>query len=95
MLLDGHLLRGTASERGTYVTRELLTSLLPQHAFGAWTDALRDSTRGERTRAVLRRATDFVALVEGDREFTRLVNRRTLLEDIAASLGEEPEGRSG
>jgi hypothetical protein len=29
--------------------------------------------------------------VEDDREFTRLTNRRTLLEDIAAVLGEEPE----
>ena len=50
--------------------------------------------RGERTRAVLRRPTDFVALVEGDREFTRLTNRGALLEDIAAVLGEEPEGGS-
>jgi len=89
------LLRGSTYERGTYVTNELLASLLPQQAFGAWMDAMRDSSRGKRTRAVLRRATDFVALVEGDREFTRLANRRALLEDIAASLGEEPEDSSG
>jgi hypothetical protein len=94
-LAEWVLLKGSTSERATYVTRELLASLLPQHAFGVWTDALRDSSRGQRTRAVLRRAADFVALVEGDREFTRLANRRALLEDIAASLGEEPEGNSG
>jgi hypothetical protein len=86
---------GTSTfERGSYVTRELLASLLPQSAFSAWSNALRNSPRGERTRAVLRCPTDFVALVEDDREFTRLTNRRTLLEDIAAVLGEEPESGS-
>ena len=30
-------------------------------------------------------------LLEGDREFSRLVNRQALLEEIATSLGEEPE----
>jgi hypothetical protein len=84
-------LKDVTFERGKYVTRELLASLLPQPAFGAWSNALRDSSRAQRTRAVLRRPTDFVALVEGDREFTRLTNRRALLEDIAAVLGEEPE----
>ena len=29
-------------------------------------------------------------MVVGDREFERLTNRRALLEDIAAVLGEEP-----
>jgi hypothetical protein len=87
-------LRSTTFERGRYVTRELLTSLLPLSAFSAWSKALRDSSRGRRTRAVLRRPTDFVALVEDDHQFTRLANRRALLEDIAAVLGEEPEGGS-
>jgi len=82
-------------ERGTYVTRELLESLLPQHVFANWSNALRDSSRAQRTRAVLRRAGDFVALVEDEREFLRLANRRVLLEDIAASLGEEPESPNG
>ena len=89
------LLGGSTHERGTWVTRELLASLLPQDAFDAWTNALRDSSRAQRTRAVLRRAAPFVALVEGDREFTRLANRRALLEYIAASLGEEPDGSLG
>ena len=87
-------LRSGTFERGKYVTRELLASLLPQTAFGAWSDALRDSSRAQRTRAVLRRPTDFVAMVEGDREFERLTNRRALLEDIAAVLGEEPEANA-
>jgi len=84
-------LRDTTQERAAWVTRELLASLLPQEAFSAWVDALRDAPRAHRTRAVLRRAATFVALVEGDREFMRLANRQALLEEIAASLGEEPE----
>lgn len=87
---------GTVFERGVYVTRELLSSLLPPSAFTAWTNALRDAPRSQRTRAVLRRQADFVAMVEGeDREFTRLTNRRALLEEIATALGEEPEGSPG
>jgi len=84
-------LSGTLQERAEWVTRDLLASLLPQEAFDAWANALRDAPRARRTRAVLRCAMPFVGLVEGDREFTRLANRQALLEDIATSLGEEPE----
>ena len=73
------------------MTRELLGSLLPQSAFDAWADGMRDAPRARRTRAVLRGAAPFIALLEGDREFSRLVNRQALLEEIASSLGEEPE----
>ena len=85
-------LRETTQERATWVTRELLGSLLPQSAFDAWANGMRDAPRARRTRAVLRGAAPFIALLEGDREFSRLVNRQALLEEIAASLGEEPEG---
>jgi hypothetical protein len=85
---------GVTQERAAYVTRELLTSLLRQEAFESWANALRDAPRSQRTRAVLRCVAPFVALVEGDHEFARLANRKTLLEEIAASLGEEPEGAS-
>lgn len=79
-------------ERAIPVTRDLLTSLLPQEARDAWVNDLRDAPRGQLTRAVLRRRhLDFVALTLGDREFSRLNNRRGLLEDMAAALGEEPE----
>jgi hypothetical protein len=79
-------------ERAQRVTRELLTLLLPHEARDAWVNDLRDVPRGERTRAVLRRRlTNFVALTLEDREFSDLTNRRALLEDMAASLGEEPE----
>lgn len=84
-------LDGSRYERAGWVTRSLLTSLVPKEAFSAWVGGLRDVSRGQRTRAVLRRVADFVAQTEGDREFVRLVNRRVLLEDVAASLGEEPE----
>jgi hypothetical protein len=82
---------GTVYERAAWVTRELLSSLLPQDAFRAWSNALRDSPRAHLTRAVLRRHSPFVALVEGEQEFVRLVNRQALVDEIAASLGEEPE----
>jgi hypothetical protein len=85
-------LRETTQERASWVTRELLGSLLPQSAFDAWANGMRDAPRARRTRSVLRTAAPFVALLEGDREFSRLVNRQALLEEIAASLGEEPEG---
>ena len=84
-------LYGTTQERAAWVTRDLLSSLLPPEAFNAWAHAMRDAPRVQLTRSVLRRAAAFVALVEGDREFVRLTNRQVLLEDIAASLGEEPE----
>jgi hypothetical protein len=83
--------RSATRERALWVTRELLEALVPRDALGLWTDAARDTPRARRTRAVLRRAAPFVAVVDEDRGFTRLVNRRVLLEEIAASLGEEPE----
>jgi hypothetical protein len=83
-------------ERASWVTRSLLTPLLPPEALLARANDLRDAPRRQRTRAVLRRrAADFVALTEGDREFVRLASRRALIEDIAASLGEEPETNPG
>ena len=78
-------------ERATWVTREFLEALLPAEAFDLWAYEFRDSARIRLTRSVLRRQGSFVALVRDDREFVRLVNRVVLLEDIATSLGEEPD----
>jgi hypothetical protein len=89
------LLSSGTLERATSVTRELLETLLPQEAFDVWTDVGRDAPRMRRTRSVLRRSAPFVALVQGDREFVRLVNRTVLLEEMASSLGEEPESSHG
>jgi hypothetical protein len=88
---DWITLRGKTQERAAWVTHELLRSLLPQEAFDAWVERLRDAPRAQRTRAILRRPAPFVALTEGDREFVRLANRQALLEEIAATLAEEPE----
>lgn len=88
---DWVTLSGTTQERATWVTRKMLESLLPAEAFDTWANALRDAPRTQRLRAVLRRAGPFVALVKGDREFVGLANRQAMLEEIAASLGEEPE----
>jgi hypothetical protein len=60
-------------------------------AFDAWAPGMRDVPRTRLTRAVLRRIGPFIALLEGDREFSRLTNRQALLEEIAAKFGEEPE----
>lgn len=77
------------SERASWVTRALLEALLPPAAFDAWTNELRDAPREKLTRAVLRRPTDFVALVDDERKFVRLVNRKALLEEMATSFGAE------
>lgn len=85
-------LSSATNERASWVTRELLENLLPPEAFQLWADEGRDAPRMHRTRSVLRRPAPFVALVQGsDREYVRLINRSVLLEEIAASLSEEPE----
>jgi hypothetical protein len=85
------LLRQGVRERANWVTRNLLKELLPQDAFERWAYLQRDAPRMRRTRAVLRRPGPFVALLDEDRRYKRLVNRAVFLEEIAASLGEEPE----
>ncbi len=84
-------LRDATKERASWMTHELLESLLPQEAFNACVYMMRDAPRAKRTRAVLRRADPFVALVESNREYACLATRQALLEEIAASLGQEPE----
>jgi len=78
-------------ERAAWVTKQMLEAMLPQEAFELWTDEGRDAPRSRRTRSVLRRSGPFVALVRGDREYVRLVNRSVLLEELAVWFGEEPE----
>lgn len=85
------MLGSVTRERASWVTHGLLETLLPAEAFDVWAEEGRDAPRMRRTRSVLRRAAPFVALVRNDREYVRLVNRAVLLEEIAASLGEEPE----
>ena len=81
-------------EHAEWVTHQLLTTLIPAGAFQAWAPAMTDEPRPKRIRAVLRRAGDFTALVDDDRNFIRLVNRRTLIDEIAAAAGDEPEKAS-
>ena len=78
-------------EHAAWVTRELLTSLIPTSAFQAWAPAMTDEPRVKRIRSVLRRGGDFTALLDDDRSFIRLVNRRTLIDEVAAAAGDEPE----
>lgn len=78
-------------ERSAWVSGDMLVSLLPEASFSAWSDEFLDAPRAQRTRAILRRAGAFVALLDTDRQFKRLVSRHTLLEELAASAGEESE----
>jgi hypothetical protein len=82
------------AERASWVTHELLEALMPGGTFQAWAWAMRDAPRARRNRAVLRRSGDFTALLDDERSFLRLVNRRAVLEELAATAGEEPEERS-
>ena len=78
-------------ERAAWVSRQMLEAMLPEEAFESWLDEARDAPRARRTRSVLRRPGRFVALVRGDREYVRLLNRSVLLEELATWFGEEPE----
>lgn len=78
-------------ERATWLSKQMLETMLPQEAFEVWAEEARDAPRARRTRGVLRRSGQFVALIRGDREYVRLVNRAVLLEEMAALYGEEPE----
>ena len=74
-------------ERSAWVTRQLLRELLPDDAFNAWADESRDQPRIKRTQFVLGiREANFVALLSGDRAFLRLIDRRTLLEEVASRI---------
>lgn len=80
-------LSGGNLERAAWVTRPLLRELLPDEAFGAWAGESREQPRATRSQAVLSlRGATFVALVDPDRGFSRLIDRRALLEEVAARL---------
>ena len=69
-------------ERASWVTATLLKDLLPAIAYEAYADELRDRPRAERTRVVLRVEAPFVALLNSERQFVRLTDRRALLEKV-------------
>lgn len=82
------------AERASWITRDTLESLLPAPCFDALAPIMRDAPRGRRTRAILRRSGDFIALAEDDGRFAgQIVDRRALLEQLAASSAEETEGK--
>lgn len=77
-------LSGGRLERATWVTRTLLRQLLPDGAFEAWAVESRTEPRAKRIQAVLHfPGANFVALVDTDRGFSRLIDRRALLEELA------------
>ncbi|MBN3760752.1 hypothetical protein [Burkholderia sp. Ac-20365] len=85
----------TYEERARWVTRAFLTSFLPSDAFEAAAKIPSEYSRARRARALLRCRAPFVALIDDDRRFVRLVNRLAYLEEVAAALGEEPDSGSG
>jgi hypothetical protein len=78
-------------ERASWITRSLLEKLLPDATFRHWVEDPVDSPRIVGTRRILRREAAFVALVDKNREFVRLVNRSMLMEQLAASASDETE----
>jgi hypothetical protein len=79
-------LRDGKIERASRVTRSLLRELLPKQAFWLWADEMRDAPRAARSLAVLRRRGPFVALVSSCREFSKLIDRRALLEELVTHM---------
>jgi len=77
-------------ERAAWVTSRLLRELLPAPAFDQQMSEMRDDPQARRVRAVLRRPGQFVALVDSDQRFKRLVDRGILLEEAALQLSQEP-----
>lgn len=75
-------------EHAAWVTNTLLQQLLTADAYGAWALDDPDKPRVERAKAVLRRRSPFVALVNQDRQLARLIDRRALLEEVVARMDE-------
>jgi hypothetical protein len=75
----------TICERGEWLDgrhiRDLLSTDLQEDA---WVKDDPNASDGEQVRAILRRKGDFVAIVFEDRTFSRLVDRRLLLEEYMA-----------
>ncbi|HEX4736705.1 MAG TPA: hypothetical protein VH331_03990 [Allosphingosinicella sp.] len=84
-------LDGGLGERADWVTVPLLNEVLPTTVFAAKVEDLADQPRTKRMRAVLRAHAPFVAVVDGDGQFLRLLDRRAYLEKLATTLGDEPE----
>jgi hypothetical protein len=86
-------LGGGRAEHAQWVTGSMIRSLAPQECSDGWAPLLRDASRAQQTRAVLRRRGALVALVHPDMRFARLVDRAALLEQMAANLADEPDVR--
>jgi hypothetical protein len=74
-------------EHGSWINRFLLEKGL-NDAFEKYEyfEDSRDTSQSERIKAILRRKGSFVALVDKDRVFLRLIDRKKLLEEIAAKI---------
>jgi hypothetical protein len=70
-------------ERAQWVTRGLLEDLLPHTAFDQWIRDDREGNSAKRLKAVLARESDFVAVVDEEHRFKRLMNRRLYLDELA------------
>jgi hypothetical protein len=81
-------LSGGRMEHASWVTTSLLHKILDSDAFEMWTFEDLDRPRAERAKAILRRKGRFVAVVNSDRRFLRLIDRYALLEDLAFKMDE-------
>jgi hypothetical protein len=78
-------LRPPVVERAEYVTRPLLRTLLPESAFNACITESREQAKAKRILPVLEFTNaEFVAMVDSERTFLRLIDRGALLEELAS-----------
>ena len=70
-------------ERAQWVTHDLLRELLPEAAFDQWIREDRDGDRTKRAKPVLNREGEFVAIVDDEKRFKRLISRGAILEELA------------
>jgi hypothetical protein len=68
------------SERASWVTADLVRELVPEHEPFQWIEERPEDDEAKRIATILRLSGDFAAIVDPDRRFTRLVDRRGVLE---------------
>ena len=81
----------TYQEHAQWITRTLLEEILGdalrKDEKNAWVEDSPDISQVERVQAILRRSGSFIALVDKDRVFKRLIDREALLEQVAQRVG--------
>jgi hypothetical protein len=79
-------------EHAHWLDLDLLTRICGHSInYNAWVEDDPDLSKAMRLRAILRRKGPFVAMVDKDRRFEELIDRYSVLEDLAIHTTESPE----